>query len=153
MRNNPEKSQSEVFRSLSQKLSSIQRQLHSDYHKDRFLCDMLVQAADSPQMKRSFLERAPTTSHEAIQRIAALLSSEPGSAALFESVGSEESLTAHVSKFHSDRRYTGQAQKSFGRKVRFSNRSNTRKVSGCWVCGGKHFARDHHLQYQITQAL
>ena len=82
MKENVEKSQIFVFKLLSAKLSAIQRQQHQ-YHIDRFLRDQLIRSADSSLLRRTLRERVPSTSQEAEHRIAALLSSEPGSASNF----------------------------------------------------------------------
>lgn len=80
MRNKPNKSKIEVFRQLSHHLSRIQNQLDKQYHKDSFLKDQLVMAADLPHLERSLRERVPKTAHETMHRIAASLSGEPKSA-------------------------------------------------------------------------
>jgi hypothetical protein len=75
----PEKSQVEVFKMGYRTLSRTQRQLHKDYHSDRFLRDQLVVSANLPQLERSFKDNAAQTTQESAQRNAALLSSDPGS--------------------------------------------------------------------------
>lgn len=81
MQNAPDKSEMEVFREVSDELIKTQHQLHTDYHSDRFLRDQLLVCADIPRLKRSLIEKIPTSAQEAMQRIATLLSSEPKSAA------------------------------------------------------------------------
>ncbi len=57
----PFKAQVPVFRELSAKLSSIQRQLHTEYHKDQFLQDQLIRRADTPQIVGALRERVLRT--------------------------------------------------------------------------------------------
>lgn len=82
MRLEPEKSESEVevFHDISHNLSRIQHQLDEHYHKDSFLRDQLVMAAQLPHLERALRERVPKTAHEAMHRIAASLSNDPRSA-------------------------------------------------------------------------
>jgi hypothetical protein len=80
MRNEPERSEVEVFKSMCRLLSTTQRQLHESYHNDRFLKDQIVISVDIPEIERSLREKAAHSSHEVIQRVAALLSNEPRSA-------------------------------------------------------------------------
>lgn len=79
MRNNPDKSEA-VFKDVCRVLSTTQRQLHEIYHDDRLLHEQIVLSVDLPEIERSLREKAASTSHEAVQRIAALLSNEPRSA-------------------------------------------------------------------------
>jgi hypothetical protein len=74
------KSQLAAFTDLSRNLRRLQRQLHADYQPDRFLRDQLVKSADIPEIARSMKEKPPETSHAAEERIAALLSAQPGTA-------------------------------------------------------------------------
>ena len=55
-------------------LGKLQQQLHHDYQKDVFLTDSLVTATDIPDIARTLKEKVPLKSHEATQRVAALLS-------------------------------------------------------------------------------
>lgn len=152
MTSNSEKSQIAVFRIVSSRLSSIQRQLHVDYHKDRFLRDQLVRCADTPQIERALKERIPSTAQEATQRIAALLSSKPGSASSFIGSGHSEMIEDEANALL-DHRFGGQARKNFRNYRRPRNKNGSRKVRGCWVCGKDHFARDHHERSEIKASL
>jgi hypothetical protein len=90
MRNHPEKSQVEVFRFVCRNLTKTQRQLQEDYHNDRFLRDQIILSSDFPEIKKSLPEKVAATSQEETQRIAALLSSRPGSAKDAEYVSRED---------------------------------------------------------------
>jgi hypothetical protein len=48
MGKHPEKSQVEVFKLVYRILTKIQRQIHPDYHSDRFLSDNMVISAELP---------------------------------------------------------------------------------------------------------
>lgn len=155
MRRQPMKSEVEVFRELSHRLSRIQNQLDVQYHRDSFLRDQLVMAADIPHLERSLRERVPKTAHEAMHRIAASLSNEPRSAgANWTAVDSHNDDTqAHYGLGKS---FGGQARKQLGGTVRRGYHKNRRRlanVKGCWVCGGDHMAREKHAPKEIVAAI
>lgn len=152
MEKEPEKSELEVFRNVTDQLTKIQHQLHRSYHDPRFLRDQLLIAADLPHLRRSLIEKIPKTAQEAMQRIATLLSSEPKSAG--------------ANCIHEDRdeinyglgnRYGGQARKSLKGSSFKRNKNNSRtslaSIKGCWVCGKPHRARDHHPSEDVIKAL
>ena len=146
MRNQPERSEVEVFKSMCRLLSTTQRQLHESYHKDRFLKDQIVIAVDIPEIERSLREKAAHSSHEVIQRVAALLSNEPRSAgAHFASDYGPEP----EGFYGTSSRYGGEAR----RPLRWKGQ-NRRKAGSlkCWVCQKQHRARDHHSQTEIREA-
>jgi hypothetical protein len=91
MRNEPEKSEVDVFKGLCRLLSTTQRQLHEYYHNDRILKDQIVISVEIPGIERSLRQKAARTSHEVVQRVAALLSNAPRSAGshFIEEKGSE----------------------------------------------------------------
>jgi hypothetical protein len=142
----PEKSQIDVFTAMVRKLQKLQRQLAPDYHQDTFLRDQLVISADIPSITRSLRDKVASTSQKAQQRIAAMLSTEPGSAgttsALF--VGEENSEAL----YGIGRRFGGAAK----RGPNFRRKGPRR--DGCWVCKSQeHFARDKHTKQEIQTAL
>ena len=151
----PTKSEVTVFRDMSSELSKIQRQLHYKYHNDIFLRDRLVASADLPQLSRALKEKPPKTAHEARERIASLLSSEPNSAGSVATAGDD-------AYWGTDRRYHGQAERKIPMPFRkeqkggyHRNREKRRlaKVKGCWVCGRNHQAREYHPRDQVEAAL
>ena len=156
MQRNREKSQSEVFRNLSAHLAKVQRQLHADYKPDRFLKDQLVLSADIPSVSRALKEKPPTTSHEATQRIAALLSDEPASATFNDSHADDPDINYMLGK-----KFAGDAEKNFRKTRKKKNedtytrqdRSNLSKVKGCWVCGKDHVARKFHSAQEVSNAV
>jgi hypothetical protein len=148
MRASPEKSELSVFKDVCRLLTKTQRQLHADYHKDRFLRDQIVIAADIPHVERSLREKATASSQEAIQRIAALLSSEPASAGSY--IVQEDENQA---LYGLGRRFGGDARRKTYRKNFGASAKSPRNVKGCWVCGKDHKARDHHTREQVIAAL
>jgi len=150
MKRSPEKSELAVFRDLSATLARIQRQLHADYRKDRFLKDQLVAAADIPHVARALKEKAPLTAHEATQRIASLLSGEPRSAGSY-------SNTEESAYYGLGQRYKGDAQRKMGSSRSKFRRNPAKKklarIKGCWVCGGEHLAHKHHSREEVAKAL
>ena len=148
MANDPDKSQMEVFRHVSDELIKTQLQLHEDYRKDRFLRDQLLIAADIPRLRRSLIERIPSTAQEAMQRIATLLSSEPKSAGAFFTNDADAAL------YGFGKRFGGQARgkyKKFGKKD--SLKRKLALVRGCWVCGKNHPAKGNHSPQEIINAV
>ena len=147
----PDKSQSDVFRLLCEKLTSIQRQLHSDYRNPRFLRDQLIAAADIPNVRRALKEHVPKTAHDAIQKIASLLSSEPASAG--------NTVDGDSSTFYGLKTsYGGGAERSTGnywkpRYKRNPGKKKMAKVKDFWVCRANHFARRFHSKQKVANAL
>lgn len=90
MRENTQKSELEVFRSMVTKLLKLQRQLSTICHQDAFLRDQIVISFDTPSIQQSMRERVPETSAKGTNRTATFLSSESGSAVAF--VTSHEAL-------------------------------------------------------------
>jgi hypothetical protein len=136
----------------------LQRQLHADYQPDRFLRDQLVKSADIPEIARSMKEKPPKTSHAAEERIAALLSAQPGSASksfMCDDGCSTDDQT--VANYGSGRRFGGAAKKGGSVRRKHDNRNQLRstlaKVDGCWVCSGDHFAYQKHSKGEIQTAL
>ena len=152
MRQDPERSELEVFRKLVDKLTSIQRQLHPSYREDRFLRDQLIIAADINQLSNSLREKIPKSAQEAINRIASQLSSDPKSA------GAHFIEDCDEANYVLGRRFGGQARRDIprsGRKQRekSSLRKDLANVRGCWVCGNKHRAIDYHTRKQVLDAV
>ncbi len=152
MRKTPEKSEISVFPDLSATLARIQRQLHPDYRKDRFLKDQLVAAVDIPHVAKALKEKAPVTAHEATQRIASLLSNEPNCAG--KHAGDTDNAFYGLRQ-----RYRGHAERnvghggSKGRFQRSSSKKRLAKIKGCWVCGANHMAHKFHSRDDIQKAL
>ena len=157
MRNNPDKSELEVFREVSDNLTRVQHQLHKDYHHDRFLRDQLLRAADLPHLRRSLIEKIPATAQEAMQRIATLLSSEPRSAGANFVNDHADGTNLDEVHYGLGKRFGGNAKKHLrGYSSRHKKSSRAQKlasVKGCWVCGADHKARDHHNKNDILDAL
>lgn len=59
---------------------SLQKQLDTPYHKDRFLRDRLLTAVDIPNILTTLRDRMPRTSQQAVNRIANQLCDKPKSA-------------------------------------------------------------------------
>lgn len=152
MRVKHDKSELEVFRDFTYRLSSIQKQLHISYHQDRFLRDKLMIAADISNIHRALLDNVPETSDIAMQRIAARLSSEPRSAGANIVYSNPEEINYSIG-----RSYGGQAQKhlkGYGQRKKSSSLSRKlASVSGCWVCKRQHRARDNHTQQEVMEAV
>lgn len=150
---NPTKSQSAVFREMCDSLVSIQRQLDLDYRKPLFLRDQLISAADLPNIKRALKENHPKTAHDAMQRIALLLSDQPGTA------GSTEIEDGNVF-YGLGTRFGGQAERKVSKNnakslswKRDKNRRRLARLKGCWVCGKDHFAHKFHSKEEVKTAL
>ena len=150
MQKQPDMSEVEISGRLSDEMTKIQHQLRSDYRKDRFLRDQLHVAADIPHVRRSLVDKIPLTAQETMQRIAALLSSEPRSAG------------AHLAQDDFDEVHYGMGRKSGGRakkSLRPSQFKSKRSkhplasVKGCWVCGKDHSAREKNHRSEILDAL
>jgi hypothetical protein len=151
MRNNPGKSQLDVFKIVHRNLTKTQRQLHEEYHLDRFLRDQLVLSADLPHLQRSFRENVATSAHNATQRIASLLSSEPGSTSgTAGNIVFDEGDDA--ANYGLGRRFGGEASKNVQRHSSNHARKGHRQ-QGCWVCGQDHYAREKHSRAEIKEAL
>lgn len=150
MEQQPEKSEVAVFTELADKLIKIQHQLHSSYHEDRFLRDQLLVAADLSHLRTSLVDKIPKTAQEAMQRIAALLSSEPRSAGAHIVNDNEELVMYGLGQ-----RYHGKARKSLSKRKKGSYmlRKALASTKGCWVCHKNHKARDFHSKEEIVRAL
>jgi len=121
MRKNPSKSEINVFRDLSSTLARIQRQLRAEYRKDRFLSDKLVADADIPHVSKALKEKAPLTAHEATQRIATLLFSEPNSAG-------KHGMDSGEAFYGLEQRYKDNAEKDLNYRAR-KGKASIREVS------------------------
>lgn len=143
-------SQVGVFREMASQLTNIQRQLHTDYHKDRILTDKLVMATDNfPDITKAFKQNYPSTSQEAIQRIAGLLSHEPQSAR-----NSSQPSFDDGNMYFEEQKLGGKAERNFkGAHKRRDRKKTSWKVKGCWVCGGDHLARDKHRREEVSKAI
>lgn len=149
----PSKSQSTVFREMCDNLIGIQRQLHSDYRKPLFLRDQLVSSADLPNIRRALKENHPKTAHDAMQKIALLLSDQPGSAGNID--------VEHENAYYGlGTRFGGQAERNIskGHKAsqswkRDKSRRRLARLKGCWVCGEDHFAHKFHSKQEVKNAL
>ena len=136
---------------MSAHLAKIQRQLHEDYRKDRFLKDTLVLSADLPEIAKALKENPPTTAHQANQRIAALLSDTPGQRNNYESSAFYGLGNRYMGK--AERRTKGSSSGRTHWKPRNSQRKKLARVKGCWVCGENHRARDFHTSEEIEKAV
>ena len=153
MRNNPQKSELEVFKDVVRTLSKTQRQLDTVYQNDINLRDQIVVSVDLPEVARPLKEQTPAYSHEAIQRIANL-NADPGSAGKYRK---EESNAF----YGFGTRYGGDARRKFSKSNRLNPQTSRRphrkhnigKRRGCIVCGKDHFARNHHSQDDIVAAI
>jgi hypothetical protein len=153
LQENPNKSEISVFRDLAACLSKIQRQLSREYHKDIFLKDQLVAAADVPIISRALREKPPKTAHEAQQRIASLLEDAPGSAGANISVQDDDKASAN---YGLGQRFSGDARRKFSgsnARQRGKEKTSIARIKGCWVCGKDHRARSHHSKKDIEEAL
>jgi hypothetical protein len=127
MRNHPEKSQVELFRIVCRKLTKTKRQLHEEYHNDRFLRDQIILSADFPEIENYLREEVAATSQEATKRIAGLLSSIPGSAKDAAYVSREDTTDVF---YGLNRKFEGAARKPPRGIVNRKQRSGAR-ISGC----------------------
>ena len=82
-----------------------------------------------------------------MQRVPALLSGEPGSAA--ELVTDDTSSGFYWLNF----RLQGDAKRRGSKNKHRSSKNRLTKVKGCWVCGQDHLSRDHHPYEQVQAAL
>lgn len=159
MRNDPEKSELQVFRQFTNKLSRLQQQLDTIYHNDTFLRDQLIISTDIPHVQKLLRERLPRTSQQAINRIATHLSSETNSAGSYLTKDEEEE---DITMYTYGHRYGGTAAR--GRK--YNNNRNSRhrshnKISsswfkgtkGCYVCGLNHKAHTKHPPEEVRAAI
>jgi hypothetical protein len=145
MRKEPQNSEFDVFKGMCRLLSTTQRQLHESYHNDRFLKDQIVIAVDIPEIERSLREKAARTSHEVIQRVAALLSNEPRSAGAHFTIDNEHENEGY---YGTANRYGGEAK----RKLRWKGNGGRKPSLKCWVFRKPHRARDHHSRDEIKAA-
>jgi len=147
MRENTTLSALNVFRKMVTNLAKLQRQLSAIYRKDQFLRDQIVMSSDSPSIQQSMRERVPTSSADAINRIATFLSSEPGSAASF--------IVTHDVHYTTGQKYGGKAQRALkpaGNRTRSISRWLAQQ-KGCFVCKKNHRARDYHSRQEVSHAI
>ena len=111
MRNNPEKSELEVFKDVVRTLTKTQRQLDTVYQNDINLRNQIVVSVDLPEIARPLKEKTPASSHEAVQRIANLMNADPGSAGKHR----QEEANAF---YGFDTRYGGDARRKFSKSNR-----------------------------------
>lgn len=71
---NRESSEVEVFRKRFAELIPLQKRLHSDYHKDKYLKDKPMPAVDIPSIHVALRDRIPRTAQQLAKRIANSLS-------------------------------------------------------------------------------
>lgn len=83
MRNHPEKSEMEAFRTFSYRLTTLQKKLSAHYQHDDFLRAQLIIATDINHIQQSLKERIPKNAQEAVNRIATFLSHQPKTAGAF----------------------------------------------------------------------
>lgn len=62
-----------VFRSFGSNLTSLQYQLHENYHTDWYLRDQLMTYIDIPNIRDTLKDRVPRTSHQIVRRVASTL--------------------------------------------------------------------------------
>ena len=150
MRENPDKSELQVFRGMITKLSKLQRQLSKEYRNDLFLRDQIVISTDVPAAQQSMRERVPKSSADATNRISTFLSSEPRSAGAFAIRSNEDLLTM----YSAENRFGGDAKKNF--KGSKKSRSISKWLAGhkgCFVCKKNHRARQHHSHQEVSAAI
>lgn len=70
MSKNPERSQMEVFVDSIDDLGSLQKQLDTIYHGDRYFRDQILHAVYLPAIQIALRDRVPHTSEQAINRVA-----------------------------------------------------------------------------------
>ncbi len=150
MRENPEKSELEVFRCVATRLSQLQRQLSESYRKDEFLRDQIIIAADTGQIQQSMRERVPKIAADAQNRIATFLSSEKHSAGSF--IASNGVDGANFSTGH---KFGGRARKNLKgfNKGRRSFSKWLAAHKGYFLCRKDHRARDHHSPAEVKEAV
>lgn len=68
-----------MLRKMCEKLTSIQRHTHPDYKNPRVLRDQTISAADIGNVSCALKEHISSAAHEALQKIATFLSSQPRS--------------------------------------------------------------------------
>ncbi len=155
MRAEPDKSELEIFRQFSYKLSQIQQQLDTPYRHDNFLRDQLMISVDIPNIQQLLKERVPRTSQQAINRVATFLSSEPTSAGSYITK-SNESRTAMYTlgqKFGGNNNYNNNKHKNWKTNRNKVSSNWIRGVKGCFVCGQNHKARSRHPAHEVRAAI
>ena len=142
MRENPDSSELQVFRSMVTKLSKLQRQLEKEYRGDVFLRDQIIIASDLPAAQQSMRERVPKSSADATNRISTFLSNEAKSAGSFVTIIEEDSIL-----YSTANRFGGDAKKNLkGSKKSRSISKWLAAHKGCFVCKKDHRARQHHTK-------
>ncbi len=153
MEKSPDKSEIEVFRTFSFKLSTLQKQLAEHYQHDDFLRDQLVQSVDHTQIQKALRERLPSNSQEAANRITTFLSDEPNSAQSYSS------SSADSANYGLGIKYGGQAEginQRYGRKYKGERKLSTRwlrGIKGCYVCRKDHLAHTRHSPEEVRRAI
>lgn len=155
LKEDTDQSEVEVFRAFSYKLSTLQKQLESHYQHDDFIRDQLIVSTDLPRIQQSLLERVPSSSQDAVNRIATFLSHKKGSSnSVF--ISSEEPDSAMYSLGN---RYGGDARRntrpSYGKRNNYRRFSSSllKGIKGCYVCGRDHNARSRHTQEEVKAAV
>lgn len=149
----PEKSQLSVFREMSARLSNIQRQLDTKYREDIFLRDQIITATNIEHVRRALKINTPLTAHEANQKIASFLSSEPRSAGNYCDEGDNGDVFFGIGQ-----KFKGGAERRIipykrDGKRPGSSRRTLSKIKGCWVCGADHLANRFHPKADVDNAL
>ena len=149
----PDKSEIDVFRSFSFKLTTLQKQLSTHYHHDDFLRAQYITSVDNHKIQQSLRERIPASSQEAANRITTFLSDEPGSAASFK-----ERLSESEAMYSLGMKYGGEAESINSRhgKKNYERRLSSKwikGIKGCYVCGKNHRAATRHSPQQVREAI
>lgn len=76
----PKTSELELFKVLVDRNLSIQKQLHSSYHGDKHLRDLLMKGVKLPTIPEVLTDRKPRTSHQLMERVANKRIPKPGRA-------------------------------------------------------------------------
>jgi len=155
MREAPEKSEIEVFREFTHRLTELQRQLDGHYQHEDFLRERLVISENIPAIEQSMRERVPKDPQDAMNRIATFLSSDPRSARAFMVTQKPSGVHYSIGK-----KYGGSAKRNL-RGGGSSSGKYRMKLSpkwlagakGCYVCGQNHSARTRHSQEEVRAAL
>ena len=100
-------------------------------------------ATEIAQIARSLKEKVPSTSQEATQRIAALLSNKRRG----------DDIQDGDAYFGLGRKFMEKPERRLKTPNRGRERKKLAKVKGCWVCGENHMARSHHSKKDIDEAV
>lgn len=157
MKEEPEKSEVEVFRSFSFKLTTLQKQLSRHYQHDDFLRDQIIIATDIPNVQQSLRERIPSSAQEAVNRIATFLSHHPKTAGAY--ISNESNSEESSAMYSLGQKFGGGARKESngGHKYKTKNHRISpnwlRGIKGCYVCGKAHRARSRHSPSEVKEAI